>query len=129
LRAAWLWAPVAGVMGTIFFFSNQPDVTLPGEGLDKGLHFLGYGALGTTLLRAFAGGLPRPIRWKTALAAIAISAAYGVTDEVHQMFVPGRSSELADLAADALGATAAAIGWWACGIIWARRGSGREASR
>jgi VanZ family protein len=112
-------------MGVIFYVSNQPDVSLPSGGWDKGGHFLAYGALGTTMVRALAGGLPRRVTRTTALAAIAISTAYGVSDEVHQLFVPGRSSELADLLADAIGAIAATAGCWAWGIIATRARAAR----
>jgi VanZ family protein len=50
------------------------------------------------------------------LAAL-VAAAYGATDEWHQHFVPGRTMEMADLAADTSGAAAAAVAAWAWGII------------
>ena len=55
-----------------------------------------------------------------ALLAILITVAYGASDEYHQRFVAGRSSELADLYADAAGASVAAALSWACGIIAVR---------
>jgi VanZ family protein len=42
---------------------------------------------------------------------------YGVSDEWHQSFVSGRTSDLLDVAADASGASLAAVVLWACGII------------
>ena len=39
------------------------------------------------------------------LAPIAFAAIYGVTDEIHQAFVPTRSADPWDLLADAAGAT------------------------
>ena len=43
------------------------------------------------------------------LLAAVLAAAYGLTDEIHQIFVPLRSVELADWMADAVGGLAGAI--------------------
>jgi len=68
---------------------------------------------------------PRPvILLAVALLAVLASTVYGVTDEVHQRFVPGRTADLLDLAADAVGATIAAVG--ALAARWLR---GRGAAR
>ena len=42
---------------------------------------------------------------------------YGMTDEFHQMFVPGRTSSIDDLFADTIGAFIGAGLCWAWGII------------
>jgi len=69
------------------------------------------------VVRAVAGGLARRVSGRAAGLAIAIAVSYGLTDEVHQMFVPGRSAEVADLIADAAGACAGTAACWAWGII------------
>jgi len=108
-------------MATIFYFSSLHEPPLPEDVSDKSGHLLGYAALGVTLVRALAGGLPRPIAPRTALLAIAITVAYGVTDEVHQTFVAGRTADIADLYADAAGGLLATVACWAWGIISTRR--------
>jgi VanZ family protein len=60
-----------------------------------------------------------------AALAAAITIVYGVTDEFHQSFVPGRSADAYDLAADAAGALAGTGACWAWGII--RRSRPRRA--
>jgi VanZ family protein len=40
------------------------------------------------------------------VAALIISSFYGLLDEIHQSFVPGRNSEFLDWVADSLGAAA-----------------------
>jgi VanZ family protein len=105
------------MMAVIFFLSSLSDAPLPPGMSDKSGHGLGYMVLGLTLVRAMAGGLPRRITWNVALGAIAITVGYGVLDEFHQSFVPGRSSDVADLYADAAGATAGAVLCWAWGIL------------
>lgn len=74
---------------------------------DKVVHFGVYGLIGTLVVRQRPG-------WRGALWSVALVSAFGATDEWHQSFVPGRSTELADWVADTLGAaTAAALyaGW------------------
>ena len=46
---------------------------------------------------------------RVALCAIAIAAAYAVTDEFHQMFVPGRECDPVDWIVDVAAATIAAF--------------------
>ena len=111
-----LWAPVVIYMASIFYASSLPEVTLPPGG-DKPWHLIGYTGLGVVIARALAGGLFRPVGIPVAALAIALGVAYGVTDEIHQMFVPGRSAELADLVADAGGVIIGTAACWACGII------------
>ena len=42
-------------------------------------------------------------------AAVIISSFYGLVDEIHQSFVPGRNSEFLDWVADSLGAAAGVL--------------------
>ena len=104
-------------MAVIFYVSSLHDAPLPPGMSDKSAHWLGYTGFSVTIVRALAGGLPRPVTVRTALAAVLLATAYGATDEFHQMFVAGRSAELMDLAADGLGAIVGAAGCWAWGII------------
>jgi VanZ family protein len=59
--------------------------------------------LGTLVVRAL--GRPRAI-W-----AVVLVSGFGVSDEVHQSFTPGRSMEIADWVADTLGATVAVLAY------------------
>jgi VanZ family protein len=104
-------------MALIFYVSSLHEAPLPQGVSDKSAHWLGYTGFSVTIVRALAGGLPRRISMRTAMVAVVIAVAYGASDEFHQMFVAGRSAELADLAADALGAVAGAAACWAWGII------------
>jgi VanZ family protein len=104
-------------MGVIFYLSAQPDVTLPTGVDDKTAHYVAYMTLGLLVVRALAHGLPARITAMVAIVALVVTIGYGATDEWHQSFVPGRSSELADLAADALGALGAVGLCWAWGMI------------
>jgi VanZ family protein len=74
---------------------------------DKGGHAILYFGLAALLVRALAGGWRRGFGTGVGAAAVIGSTLYGVTDEIHQMFVPPRTAELADLAADLVGSVAA----------------------
>jgi VanZ family protein len=107
-------------MAAIFYVSSLSQPVVPPGG-DKPWHLLAYFGLGALTVRAVAGGLPAWISWRTAAVSIAIAAGYAVTDELHQMFVPGRSAQLSDLAADALGVVAGAGVCWLLGLLLAHR--------
>ncbi len=112
-----LWGPVVLYMGIIFILSHQSDVSIPVGLSDKSSHSLAYTGLGVLIVRALAGGLPAPVTLRIALLAVVLTTAYGASDEVHQMFVPGRSAELYDLYADAIGGAIGAFVCWLWGII------------
>lgn len=100
-RQLWLWAPPLAYAGLIFYLSSRPvpEAIAPPEGLDKVYHLAEYAVLGALLARAFLGaGARTAILW-----AGLLGAAYGLTDEVHQYFVPSRSAEVLDAVADAAG--------------------------
>ena len=113
----WRWTPVAIYMAGIFAASAQSDPPMAESAPDKPLHALAYAGLAVLVFRAVAGGLPARLTRRRAAAALAITIGYGVTDEIHQMFVPGRTAELSDLVADATGAAAGLIACWAWAIV------------
>lgn len=101
------WVPVIAWMAVIFTMSAQPGSALPGR-FAMEAHFAEYAILGFLVARALA---VRTRGWRSALAgAVIIGSLYGITDELHQAFVPGRTPDVADWAVDTLGAmTGAAL--------------------
>jgi VanZ family protein len=102
----WLrWLAVVAWMGVIFFLSAQP--TLPHvvpSLIDSFQDVLGHLAacsiLAALLYWAFtAAGVERP-----GLVAFLIVFLYGLSDEFHQSFVPGRHPDPFDVATDLFGA-------------------------
>ena len=73
-------------------------------------------------VRAVAGGLPAP-DWLAhrGRGDRDQPSVTRVTDELHQMFVPGRSAQLTDLLADAIGVVAGAGLCWAWGLMARQR--------
>jgi VanZ family protein len=110
LKLVLLWGPVLLVMGLIFFFSSLPDPGGPPGGIsDKTAHVLIYAALGASLVRALAGGRITAMTLTRILFAAALGTLYGVSDEIHQHFVPPRTPDILDVAADAVGALVGAM--------------------
>jgi VanZ family protein len=77
------------------------------------VHVAAYAGLGALSARATGKGL-RDVSWRAVLAAVVISSLYGVSDEYHQLFVPGRSFDILDMVADIIGSIvgASAVGAW-----------------
>lgn len=106
--------PMALVMGTIFFLSHQPGNSLhlpPLPGIDKLAHSLAYGGLAAATLFAFSE------QWREQRSSLVIFSTtvfcllYGISDEFHQSFVPGRTPSLSDILADGAGAALVCLLW------------------
>jgi VanZ family protein len=98
------WAPPILFAGLIILLSSQPASGLPRtwfEHSDKLVHAAIYCLLGALTARAAVRSGRAVI-----LAALAGCLAFGLFDEWYQQFTPGRASDLADVLADAIGATA-----------------------
>lgn len=108
------------VMAVIFYLSHQATVHIPFDAPDYSAHAVGYAALAALYVRALAGGGLAGMRLALLPAATLMAALYGVTDEFHQSFIPGRFPSAADLLADTVGAFAGAA--MAAGVgAWMRR--------
>lgn len=71
----------------------------------KAAHVTEYAVLGILALRALRGMLcVRPRR--LAVAAWTFATAFAATDELHQVFVPGRTAKATDVLIDSCGAAA-----------------------
>ena len=82
----------------------------------KSAHIIAYFILGILMYRALRITI---CRWQTrtvASFALLSCSLYAVTDEIHQLFVPGRSGELRDVMIDSI---AALVGVGLC--VWLMR--------
>ncbi len=130
LKKIFSWAAVFLWMGLIFFLSHQPataSAELSGEitgfvvdiirtlapginidmgfleyGIRKSAHFLAFFVLGILTIHAL--GRSGVQGGKAVFTALAICGLYAVTDEIHQLFIPGRSGEVTDVLLDTTGA-------------------------
>lgn len=105
-RAQVVWPLLIAAL--IIAASSRSRVAAPGiSNIDKVGHFLVYGLLATLVCRLRPG-------WRGALIGLFAASLFGVTDEWHQSYVPGRSSDAMDWVADTLGAALAVslyAGW------------------
>ncbi|HMP73980.1 MAG TPA: VanZ family protein [Kiritimatiellia bacterium] len=107
VRVILFWFPALLWAGVIFYSSSltpeEHRLSLPFLHADKIVHAIVFGIL--SLLLWFAiwktsmMTLPACILWAFSLAAL-----YGILDEVHQSFVPGRDATFGDVLADIIGA-------------------------
>lgn len=87
--------------------------------LRKTAHFLEYLVLGSLALLAVRPGLvrSRPVGIRTISTALLLCVGYAVTDELHQLFVPGRAGRWQDVLIDSAGALSGILlvlaGYWA----------------
>ena len=70
-------------------------------------HFLLYLVLGVLSVRALVKN--QVSTWKSVTFSVLICLLYAMTDEWHQVFVPGRSGQPSDVLIDSLGALAGAL--------------------
>ena len=117
MRLLYLWGPVLAHMALIFAASSRSDTSaVPSAIPDKVVHIAVYALLGALILRAVAGGRRSGVTWSGVLVSVVIATLYGVTDEWHQSFVPGRTPDAMDVVADLAGASAGAV----AGVLAAR---------
>ena len=123
------WMAVAAVAALIFFMSAKDGATLD---TDSGIitmlkdwlasaaaalfghpvdvspigHFAEFFLFGSVLVNALRWHMPLK---RAMLAAVLLASAYGITDEIHQIFVPMRSCDPADWAVDTVAALIGAL--------------------
>ena len=139
LKKIALWVLVLSCMGIIFFFSSQEasestqtsSLFITGfvkffdfndaltemqikeiavnltKIVRKGAHFSIYAFL--SLLLSLLINEYQVHGWKMTKLSTMICFFYACSDEIHQMFVPGRSAQISDILIDTLGAFSGAV--------------------
>ena len=114
-RLALRWGAVVAYSGLIFFLSSLSDLHhldelsfFDFENRDKVEHFIAYAIWAFIFSSARAATWPARPGTAVGIAAV-MGTLYGVSDEIHQRYVPGRTADLKDLAADAGGALVGAL--------------------
>lgn len=114
LRVAIAWLPAVLWAAVLFLLSAIPGQGIPTvhfPGFDKVVHAAVYAVAGALIFRALRRTTSlTPVR--AVLYAAVIATAYGVTDEIHQSFVPFREPDVRDGIADAAGGLLGAFASW-----------------
>ena len=96
----WQWLYAAALAAVVVTASGRSAVAAPSiVNFDKLAHFSIYGLMATLVVR--------PFKRHHLIWAVVIVSGFGISDEIHQSFTPGRSVEFADWIADTLGAVVA----------------------
>lgn len=106
------WAPALATMAAIWMLSSSSAPGVPVHLLpfrDRGAHFLAYATLAFFVSNAALAMGHHDRRFRVWLFGVYTAVLWGLLDEVHQAFVPGRSPDIVDLLADGLGASVGAF--------------------
>lgn len=114
-------------MGGIFYFSHQPaeqsaelsnglvsklieifHLPFTDHFVRKSAHFSEYALLGILTVNAMRLFFSKNSLW----VALAVCSFYSVTDEFHQLFIPGRSCQFSDMLLDTAGSAVGIFLWW-----------------
>ena len=105
-----LHGPTVGYAILIFVLSSFHTIPVPDLGFslqDKWTHIVEFAIFGFLLQRSVYH------HWGAGLKGVAlvliIGIGYGGSDEIHQLFVPGRQASWGDFLADAIGVVLACI--------------------
>jgi len=91
--------------GLIFFLSSLSQIELPSSviNFDKLLHISAYSVLGFLSYQTFINYKKESHTFISIIIPFVFSLLYGISDEIHQSFVPGRESDVYDVITDAIG--------------------------
>ena len=107
------WIPVYILMIIIFYFSSQSHTIIDGTDaniffiafdiehiISYLLHIVEYSILGGFVFRGF---FHSKFKKNSKFLSITLAGLYGVSDEIHQYFIPGRFFSFLDMGFDILG--------------------------
>lgn len=123
------WLPAILWMAVIFYLSSRSQLPRPRSDeanfvLRKSAHFASYALLALLYLRGL-GGMDTKRRW----IALLLAAAYAVSDEYHQSWIPQREPKATDVLIDTAGAAVGLIVAPAIRAVIARRARSSAADR
>jgi VanZ family protein len=105
-RFVFYWLPL--ILYCLFIYiqsANPSPEQIPSfPFVDKALHCVAYGIMGILFYRAYQTLRVRANIHMLMLLSVVSASLYGISDEIHQSFVPFRDAEVADVIADVIGA-------------------------
>ena len=105
LRRARVLAVAWGLfLLTLTSWPSPPEVPVVSSipNFDKLVHAVLYGVEGFLLYFAIRWKGPERFSWKRALLVGLVMMVWGSLDEIHQLWIPGRSCEVADAVTDTI---------------------------
>ena len=121
------WLPLIVYCLAIYIQSDLPaSEHIPSfEFSDKILHFFAYAVMGVLFYRAYQTLRIKGDQRMLVLLSVVSASLYGISDEIHQYYVPFRDASILDVIANILGAV--------CGVylyhLWAGSRAKRMAHR
>ncbi len=106
-KRLWLWLPALAWMSAIFYLSSQTGPGGP-EWQAVVFHIVAYALLASLYWLGLRGTTDTPTLYAV-LIVVALATLYGISDEWHQSFTPGRMPDPFDVMVDAAGAAGAAL--------------------
>lgn len=111
MRVVLAWLPACAIAGLIWVLSDQRSLAVADGGWDfvtrKSAHLAIFGALSLACLVALRTS---GVAGSTAVAAaLVLTAAYAIVDELHQRTVPTRTGRASDVLIDLAGALLALV--------------------
>jgi VanZ family protein len=106
MRRFWLKVPAIAYAALIFILSSLEKTPLdevPIWNFDKIVHMTEYMIFGILLRLAFTGSRAVNFIRSSNLWSMVLGALYGLSDEIHQYYIPGRICSVYDLSADVVG--------------------------
>lgn len=107
-KLLWFWLPLVAWMSVIFYLSHQSGFPIEVPPwffyYDKVVHAIIFGLLCFLFLRAWINGKWTQLNLNAYIISVVFTLGYGISDEVHQMFIPGRQPSIGDVIADTCGA-------------------------
>jgi len=105
------WLPVLVLSAAIFYFSSLPGEDLPFlfPFQDIVFHLLSYCLLCYFFRRALKRSTRNLLLIKSFILTVFFGIIFGISDEIHQGFVPGRNVSSADILVDGIGSFFGAV--------------------
>lgn len=103
LNTFFYWSLTICYMAVLYYSSSISGTRLPGlpNAYDKLIHFLVYTILAFLIYCSLARS---GIRRYLLILSFLFAVIYGITDEIHQLYVPFRDASIGDVIANSLGA-------------------------
>lgn len=102
-------------------FVQNTSFSYAGRLIRKSAHFIAYLILGYLVSHAMKNENPTASDWKRRGMSLMLCVAYAISDEFHQIFVPGRGPLVKDVFIDGFGAALGILLYVGAQELWRRR--------